>query len=167
MDMSPPATGTGSRWRYVILVAVALSFGSCGAVDDPLSNALDMNQLEGFEVIQLTVDGDPLSVALADTPALRRQGLRGVEDLGEVAGMWFTWGGAESTSAFTMQDTLIELDIAFFDADGEVVDVLTMVPCSQSDCPLYRASRPYVAALEVPADGPIQLDARTVVAPVP
>ena len=165
--MSLTATRAGSHRGLVTLVAVALSIASCGAVDDASPNAVDTGQLNGFAVVELTVDGNSLPVALADTPALRRQGLRGVEDLGDVAGMWFTWGGAESTSAFTMQDTLIALDIAFFDGDGEVVDVFTMVPCEQSDCPLYRASRPYVAALAVPAEGPLQLGVKTVVTSVP
>ena len=121
--------------------------------------SVDSGQLSGFEIVDLEVDGVRYPVALADTVPLRRQGLRGVDDLGDLAGMWFTWGGEEVDSAFTMQGTLIPLDIAFVDSSGRVVDRLTMVPCSGSDCPLYRSNSPFVAALEVPLDGPIDLEA--------
>jgi uncharacterized membrane protein (UPF0127 family) len=153
--------------RRSAILAVVLVVGACSSDDASLRPSLDTGQVQGFEVVEMTIDGERRLVALADTPSLRFQGLRGVDDLGDLAGMWFSWGGSEATSAFTMQDTLIPLDIAFFDSRGRVVDVLTMVPCEQTDCPLYRASAPYVAALEVPAGGPVDLDLETVVSPVP
>jgi uncharacterized membrane protein (UPF0127 family) len=89
-------------------------------------------------------------VAVADTADLRSRGLMNVESLGRLRGMLFVFD-AETTSRFTMQDTLIPLDIAFFDADGALVDVLQMEPCKQEPCVLYAASAPFRFALEAPA----------------
>ena len=60
---------------------------------------------------------------------------------------------ADSRAAFTMAGTLIPLDIAFFAADGSLVDRFTMVPCLSEPCPSYSAVGPYLFALEVPAGG--------------
>lgn len=99
----------------------------------------------------ITVDDTELVVAVAATGAERSQGLRGVDDLGDLDGMLFSWGGEEVTSRFTMADTLISLDIAFFDANGVLVDAFRMTPCEGEDCPTYAAAAPYSYALETPA----------------
>jgi uncharacterized membrane protein (UPF0127 family) len=52
-------------------------------------------------------------------------------------------------TAFWMKDTLFPLSIAFWDARGRIVDMADMAVCRASRCPLYRASQPYVGALEV------------------
>ncbi len=62
--------------------------------------------------------------------------------------MLFTWGGETVASRFTMADTVIPLDIAFFDADGGFVDGFTMTPCDEPPCPSYAAAAPYAYALE-------------------
>ena len=106
--------------------------------------------VEGFEVIEVEIDGESMAVAIADTPELRQQGLMFVEDLGDLDGMLFDFG-AESQGAFSMKNTLIPLDIAFFDGDGALVAVLTMVPCEADPCPTYDPEVPYSYAVEVPA----------------
>lgn len=107
--------------------------------------------LGGVTVRSVSVDGAEFLVAVAATPEERNQGLRGVDDLGDLDGMLFEWGGEEVTSRFTMADTLIDLDIAFFDADGVFVDAFRMTPCDGPDCPSYAAAAPYAFALETPA----------------
>ena len=94
---------------------------------------------------------------MADTPALRSRGLMGVTDLGDIDGMLFRWP-SDVESGFWMKDTLIPLDIAFFAADGSLVDLLSMVPCEADPCPSYRPSGPYRSALEVEAGGFDHLD---------
>ncbi len=73
-----------------------------------------------------------------------------VGDLGELDGMVFVFG-EEASAAFTMQNTVIPLDIAFFDRNGRLVDQLSMTPCESDPCPLYRASGTFAYALEMPA----------------
>lgn len=111
----------------------------------------DTGELGPVSVGTVVVDGRELDVAVVSTPDDRSQGLRGVADLGELQGMLFTWGGETVSSRFTMADTVISLDIAFFDPDGGFVDGFTMIPCDETPCPSYAAAGPYAYALESPA----------------
>lgn len=57
--------------------------------------------------------------------------------------------GGPVTTRFWMKDTLIPLSIAFWDANGRIVAIRDMVPCTADPCATYGAPAPYVAALEV------------------
>ena len=50
---------------------------------------------------------------------------------------------------FWMKNTLIPLSIAFFDQDGEILEILDMDPCEKDPCPTYDPGVPYWGALEV------------------
>ncbi len=91
-----------------------------------------------------------LSVQIAADNASRDTGLMGVTALPDTLGMAFLFGGSTGV-AFWMQDTLIPLDIAFWDASGTIVSVATMQPCRTSTCPLYRARKLFVGAVEMDA----------------
>lgn len=106
----------------------------------------------GFPEVEIVVGGETWRVALAESPELRSRGLMGVTDLGGLRGMLFAWE-ADVESGFWMKDTLIPLDIAFFTAEGALVDLLSMVPCDADPCPSYRPAGPYRRALEVPRGG--------------
>lgn len=108
------------------------------------------DQLAPFDLDAILLDGAELLVAVADTSRLRQQGLMGVTDLGDLDGMVFVFD-RDSSGGFWMKDTLIPLDIAFFDATGGFVDGFTMEPCTTNDCPSYRPSGPYRYALEMAA----------------
>ena len=110
--------------------------------------------LPGFSTATIGVGGDAWRVAVADTPALRRQGLMGVTDLGGLDGMLFVFE-SDTTGRFWMKDTLIPLDIAFFTVDGALVgDVIAMTPCGDADpCPTYGPGAPYRFAVETEAGG--------------
>ena len=56
-----------------------------------------------------------------------------------------------TTGAFWMKNTLIPLDIAFYDGRGRILRVLTMQPCRVAACPLYDPKVAYRGALEVNA----------------
>ena len=74
----------------------------------------------------------------------------GVTDLGGLDGMLFVFQ-VDSDGGFWMKNTLIPLDIVFFTADGGFVDSLTMAPCTEDPCPVYRPRGAYRYALEAPA----------------
>lgn len=90
----------------------------------------------------------PMPVYVADQPDLRRQGLKGVEELPREAGMVFLYQ-EDTRAGFTMEDTLIPLSIAFFDADGTVLTVMDMEPCEAAPCPTHEPGVAYRGALEV------------------
>ncbi len=70
-----------------------------------------------------------------------------VTNLGSLDGMLFVFP-ADTTGGFWMKDTLLPLEIAFFDASGRLVDVLAMEPCESDPCRIYTPSGPYRWALE-------------------
>ena len=98
----------------------------------------------------IVIAGEELAVAVAATPALRRQGLMFVTDLGDLDGMLFVYS-EERVLSFWMQDTLIPLDIAFFARDGNLVGNTTMTPCREDPCPNYVSPGDAQFAVEVPA----------------
>lgn len=111
---------------------------------------VDTGDIVGFEVAEVTIAGETLLVAVADTPQLRGQGLMFVEDFGDLDGMIFIFD-QDVTNRFWMRNTFVPLDIAFFTADGVLVDVLEMVPCDTPNCPRYQPSGIYRYAVERPA----------------
>jgi hypothetical protein len=64
------------------------------------------------------------------------------------AGMVFTFPD-EHEGAFWMKDTLIPLSIAFYAADGRILRILDMTPCTREPCELYDPGVSYRGALEV------------------
>ena len=107
----------------------------------------------GFSASRVALDDDCLRVLLARTPAQRAQGLRAVRDLGPYDVMLFVYP-SDSTSRYTMADTLVPLDIGWYAADGTLVDRTRMEPCPEgvdATCPTYGSDGAYRYALEMPA----------------
>jgi uncharacterized membrane protein (UPF0127 family) len=116
---------------------------------------------EGYGETSVLVDGHCRRVAVADTSALRADGLRGHVDLGAYAGMLFVFDG-DTKAAFTMAGVTAPLEIGWYAADGARVDVAHMAPCpdrGQADCPIYAPDRKYRVAFERPggSSAPSQL----------
>lgn len=117
------------------------------------AESIETGDISGFDVDRIRIGGEELLVAIADTPSLRGRGLMEVTDLGDLDGMLFTWGGEVVQARFTMANTLIPLRIAFFGADGALVDTFVMEPCTGAGlCDPYPAAAAYAYALELPAD---------------
>src|SRR5680860_268809 len=89
-----------------------------------------------------------IDVDVAETDEQRAFGLMQRESMPDDEGMLFVFF-EETTSAFTMRNTLIPLSIAFFDFDGEIVKILDMEPCEAEPCPSYDPGVTYRGALEV------------------
>lgn len=87
-------------------------------------------------------------VEIADTPAARATGLMHVERLSDRAGMAFLFE-TPTRSPFYMRNTLIPLDIAFWDEHSRIVKILEMEPCRAEPCLLYIPDRVYLGAVEV------------------
>ncbi|MFZ0626487.1 MAG: DUF192 domain-containing protein [Acidimicrobiia bacterium] len=96
----------------------------------------------------VTVGGETLHVWVADDAAERTQGLRGVTELPEgIDGMLFVHDRPSSVS-FVMSDTLIPLDLWFFDPSGILVGGAEMTPCPAEPCTRYASPEPVVLVLE-------------------
>jgi uncharacterized membrane protein (UPF0127 family) len=59
-----------------------------------------------------------------------------------------------TAGGFWMKNTLVPLTIVFFNADGERVRRLSMVPCRADPCRIYSPGRLYRFALELRATDP-------------
>jgi uncharacterized membrane protein (UPF0127 family) len=80
-------------------------------------------------------------VEIADTPQTRAQGLMFVESLPSTAGMLFVFPD-ERIRTFWMRNTLVSLDILYFDAEGR------WVSAQENAVPLDETT--------LPSDGPAQ-----------
>jgi uncharacterized protein len=91
-----------------------------------------------------------LEVELARTQAERERGLMNRRTLAAKAGMVFLYPDAHR-GGYWMKNTLIPLDIAFADARGKILRILTMEPCRRDPCRIYDPMVSYRSALEVNA----------------
>lgn len=143
----------------VALCAFALALAGCGAEaesDDgafPVTGTADA-PFEDFGEAGVSVGGESLRLLVATTPEQRARGLRGVEDLGDYDGMAFVFP-QPGPATFSMADTLISLDIGFYEGSGELVNRLEMEPCTGTDatCPGYPSGGDFLVAVETPAGG--------------
>ena len=96
--------------------------------------------------------GRPVTVRLevAADPSARNRGLMGRRQIPEGTGMVFLYP-ADVSESFWMKNTLVPLSIAFVAADGRVVSVAAMTPCTADPCPSYPPAGPYRYAVELPA----------------
>jgi uncharacterized membrane protein (UPF0127 family) len=108
--------------------------------------------LRGLDRTTVTLDDRALVVAVAETSDARRRGLMGVADLGALDGLLFVYA-TPAPAAFHMRGVPVPLDIAFFDADGRVLEVRTMPVCHAEPCPTYATPGPIAWALETEAGG--------------
>ena len=75
----------------------------------------------------IKIDGHELQVAVANTGETRRRGLMFVKKLNKNHGMIFIFPRSEKV-VFWMKDTLIPLDIAYFDRYKKLREIRTMQP---------------------------------------
>ncbi|CAN5815842.1 hypothetical protein BH23ACT12_BH23ACT12_02970 [soil metagenome] len=136
--------------RYPVpfmLLALALLPAACGRSWEDGRNSRELPQ----GVLQIG-DDNPLvlEVDLALTSKVQARGLMEVEEIADDYGMVFLWSDTGNHS-FSMKDTLIPLDIAWWDEDGRIVDIQTMQPCTEDPCRAYTAAVPHMGAVEVNA----------------
>jgi uncharacterized protein len=123
--------------RCLALILAALVLTACGGGEDQPRLVIETSSGE------VTVE-----VEVADDQGERAQGLMGRTELAPDAGMIFLFPEA-TRGAFWMKNTLIPLSIAFYDADGRILQILDMEPCRRDPCPLYDPEVEYRGALEV------------------
>ena len=91
-----------------------------------------------------------VKVEIADEQEEHKEGLMHRKELKEGHGMLFMFGETRKRS-FWMKETLIPLDIIYFDESGEFVSFKEMRPCEKDPCQTYSSEDPAKYALEVNA----------------
>lgn len=99
--------------------------------------------------IKVFLGGEDIVVVVADTPALREQGLSGHEILAPNEGMLFVFS-EPTLSGFWMKDMRFPIDIIYFDADRRIVDVWESAT-PESYPKIFMPRVPAQFVLEVPA----------------
>jgi uncharacterized membrane protein (UPF0127 family) len=98
-------------------------------------------------------DSARLVVEVAETAAQHALGLADRASLERGSGMLFLFSSQRyGGDGFQMWRTRMPLDVAFVDAKGAILRVLSMEPCAETRadfCPGYYPSVEYVTALEV------------------
>jgi uncharacterized membrane protein (UPF0127 family) len=92
-----------------------------------------------------------LPVEVADAPGSRARGLMERKELPPDTGMLFVFPDPDMLS-FWMKDTLIPLEVIFFDRDGAFVSASRMEPCKEDPCMQYSSQAQSQYALEVSPD---------------
>ncbi len=98
---------------------------------------------------QVTLKGRTFTVEIADTPAARGRGLMYRNSLAEDRGMLFIYDD-DALRSFWMKNTLISLDILYFDSDLQLINVIRGAqPCRYQPCPGYPSKAPARYVLEL------------------
>jgi uncharacterized membrane protein (UPF0127 family) len=145
----------GGTWLAVaLLVCMPMACSSGEAVPLDVSRQSPIIPLDTATVLIATAsDTFAVSVEVAATREQKSIGLMERPSLPIGEGMLFVYSEPQPGSAsFHMFRTHIPLDIAFFDASGQIVAILEMEPCTSpvADwCDRYPPGVPYTGALEV------------------
>lgn len=139
--------------RANIFSAIALFGLIASACSAPVSDQSDelapaigwlyLSNPQGDTTIELTTE-------FAYTPEKMEKGMMGRTGFGTIDAMAFNFE-QQRVLSFWMKNTLIPMDILFFDADGDFVSSASMVPCAADPCKIYESAEPASIALEVPA----------------
>jgi uncharacterized membrane protein (UPF0127 family) len=108
----------------------------------------------------ITQDGSRVTLELAVTSEEIGRGMMFRPSLPDDRGMLFLFS-EERLPSFWMKNTIVPLDLVFFDNAGHIVDVIKNAqPCAAEPCPQYIPSNPARAVLEIAAGNSDRLGLR-------
>ena len=103
----------------------------------------------GHKPVTVLLHGQRFSAELATDDAQRQRGLMMRQSLPADHGMLFVFPRTEP-QAFWMKNTLIPLDMLYFDAARRLVSMqLNVPPCQADPCPVYPSEGPARYVLEL------------------
>ncbi len=144
--------------KYTLFTAIYLMWalmGGCSDTETPTrgpdsaaeSSAAAVTTASTGKLYPLSLSSKTIQVELACTPAEQSKGLMFRESLPSDQGMLFIFQ-RKQTLAFWMKNTLIPLDIGYFDQSGTLVDIQTMMANTTQT---YPSKVPAQYALEMNA----------------
>lgn len=131
------------RFRLLASVLACIALAACTSSTAPKPDRIATLLSRDDRRIDVRVE-------IAADRASREKGLMGRTSLADGDGMLFVFEG-EQPLGFWMKNTLIPLDIIYFDGRGEFVSSATMAPCQADPCATYPSAAPASFALEVPS----------------
>lgn len=136
-------------WLFLPVFSAALACAACAAA--PVAPATTPS---------VTLHGHRFTVEVANTPAEQARGLMDRTAMAADHGMLFVFQDSEPRT-FWMKDTLIPLDMLFFDGAHRLVTILKDVPpCKANPCPVYPSGQPASYVLELNAGEAAKIGAR-------
>jgi len=138
-----------------VAVAIAAALVACSPNVAPAEAVAGQAQT-GLRQVPLTITSASgahrFTVDIAATPDEQERGLMFVKHLAGDRGMIFPYDPPQNV-AFWMKNTLIPLDILFFDSKRRLVSQMRNVPpCTLGDaCPAYPSDAPALYVLELNA----------------
>ena len=141
-----------SNSAKIILILISFTcvlFGVFWIVTHKKSSTTTPQTTEMKTKNTISINNKTIQVEIADTPELREKGLMFRESLCQDCGMLFICEN-EGTYGFWMKDTLIPLDIAWINSEGEIVDITTLQQYVEGKNPdQYKPNQKALYVLEV------------------
>lgn len=107
------------KWRLFYSAVLLIASGCAFSQSAPLPSQ------SGLPQATVDLGGQSIQVELANTFDSRRIGLMGRPNLPDNGGMLFDFG-EDSTQCMWMKNTLIDLDVAFIDKQGRILNIEAM-----------------------------------------
>lgn len=114
---------------------IAAMFFFCACKDS--SKKTSEQKAPFSQSFEITLGGASIKARMAVLDVEKARGLMNVKYLEENSGMFFIYDAPQKVS-FWMKDTLIPLDIAFFDKNGILTEIKRMHPMNLNSVPSSR-----------------------------
>ena len=137
--MEPLFSTLNTRFNILSLLLLSLTLAACQPVEETLPPA------DSQTYFPISVGGQELQLQLALNPAEQQRGLMFRDELAEDHGMLFLFERPDKRG-FWMQNTRIPLDIGYFDASGQLLEVYKLFP--HDETPVSSKSRDVLIAIE-------------------
>lgn len=122
-----------------------------GLVNVGTTSSLNL-QMENISIVSSTGQTNNLRVYIANTNLEREQGLMNVSTLPQNEGMIFIFNDAPKIRTFWMKNTVIPLDMIFFNSNFQLVYIQNdATPCNTANCTIYSSQFNSLYVLETNA----------------
>lgn len=129
---------------FIVLIAVLLVAETIN-----LEPESEMKTKLRFNSTSACLKESCFKISIADSPEEREKGLMFIDKMPEDEGMLFIFE-EEDLHRFWMKNTLIPLDIIWFDKSGDITSVKKDAePCKAEPCPVFVPDKPSLYALEI------------------